>query len=148
MGFYENSLDAVINIPFKSSIANMFTGRWLEIILFFCGASTKRSHYICRLNRLLLFVKTDQHWIFFLFLTCKNSSLHWKNVNWRLLYKSAQKCQTLDSFFTSFLFYRFKSFKKVIIPSSVHLSSNCLSSKYNLHWNVNRAVIIWSLLII
>lgn len=51
MGFYENSLDAVINIPFKSSIANMFTGRWLEIILFFCGASTKRSHYICRLNR-------------------------------------------------------------------------------------------------
>lgn len=105
MGFYENSLDAVINIPFKSSIANMFTGRWLEIILFFCGASTKRSHYICRLNRSLLFDKKQiNNEFFFFFLTCKNSSLHWKNVNWKLLYKSAQKCQTLDSFLTSFLF--------------------------------------------
>lgn len=57
MGFYENLLDVVINILFKFFIVNMFIGRWLEIILFFCGVFIKRFYYICRLNRLLLFDK-------------------------------------------------------------------------------------------
>lgn len=71
MGFYENSLDAVINIPFKSTTANTFTSRWLEIILFFCGASTKRSYYICRLSRSLFFDKKQISSEFFFFKPAK-----------------------------------------------------------------------------